>query len=193
MLNDTFKKWSANVPSPQTIAFFSRIGLTPFALTYLSIAGKAAAFLLLFMGHTQWAGIPLFLEAVFDGLDGRMARALGTTSKLGAFTDMVSDRIFRSGYYLAMAHAGTIGWEWAAAAIFLDLAMGIVSDAVREKKLRALPIGFDSFRELPFSAPLGLVPLGLIVKFICGGTLLLTNLLAVGIMNRRNKDVRPSA
>ena len=70
---------------------FGRLGLTPNHLTLIGfgiavIAAVAAA-------QQAWvlAGVLLVVGGVFDLFDGALARATGTTSRLGAFMDSVFD------------------------------------------------------------------------------------------------------
>lgn len=71
---------------------FGRVGLTPNALTLIGfgIAVVAAGF----AANQAWlvAGLLVALGAVFDLLDGALARATNQVSRLGAFMDSTFDR-----------------------------------------------------------------------------------------------------
>jgi CDP-diacylglycerol--glycerol-3-phosphate 3-phosphatidyltransferase len=69
-----------------------RLGLTPNAVTLLGLAGNAVAAVFLAQGYMSIGGLIVLLMAPMDALDGTMARLAGKTSKLGAFTDSVTDR-----------------------------------------------------------------------------------------------------
>ena len=69
-----------------------RLGLTPTAVTLIGLAGNAVAALVLSQGYMTAGGLIILLMAPMDALDGTMARLTGQVSKLGAFTDSVTDR-----------------------------------------------------------------------------------------------------
>jgi len=69
-----------------------RLGLTPTAVTLIGLAGNAVAAVVLSQGYMTVGGLIILLMAPMDALDGTMARMTGQTSKLGAFTDSVTDR-----------------------------------------------------------------------------------------------------
>jgi phosphatidylglycerophosphate synthase len=80
-----------------------RIGLTPNALTLIGfgIASVAAWF----AAQEAWlvAGLLVAFGAIFDLFDGAVARATGTTSRLGAFLDSTFDRAGESVVYIGIA------------------------------------------------------------------------------------------
>ncbi|MEZ5932851.1 MAG: CDP-diacylglycerol--serine O-phosphatidyltransferase [Alphaproteobacteria bacterium] len=67
------------------------IHLVPNAFTVASICFGLSAIRYGLDGHNQTAVIMIILAAVFDGLDGRSARLLKITSKLGAELDSLAD------------------------------------------------------------------------------------------------------
>lgn len=69
------------------------LGLSPMQLTVLGLLTNVALGALLLRGGALAAGILLVPAGVFDVLDGAVARARGTASRLGAFTDAVLDRV----------------------------------------------------------------------------------------------------
>ncbi|CAN5633167.1 hypothetical protein BH23CHL6_BH23CHL6_03820 [soil metagenome] len=79
-----------------------RLGLTPNALTLIGfgIALVAAAF----AAAQAWlgAGVLVAFGAAFDMLDGALARATNTTSRLGAFMDSVFDRAGEAVIYVGL-------------------------------------------------------------------------------------------
>lgn len=79
-----------------------RTGLTPNALTLI---GFAIAVLAAYMAATQvwlYAGVLVGFGALFDLLDGAVARATGRTSKLGGFLDSTLDRAGEGVVYLGL-------------------------------------------------------------------------------------------
>jgi CDP-diacylglycerol--glycerol-3-phosphate 3-phosphatidyltransferase len=71
-----------------------RLGLTPDSVTVLGTAGSVAAALTLFpMGKLFAGGCLVAFFAVFDMLDGAMARERGGGTRFGAVLDATCDRI----------------------------------------------------------------------------------------------------
>ena len=71
----------------------ARTGLTPNALTLIGLFGMAGASTLAAYGMFWQAGIVMLAAALFDLLDGAVARATGRASDWGAVFDAVSDRL----------------------------------------------------------------------------------------------------
>ncbi|MFT4636775.1 MAG: phosphatidylglycerophosphate synthase [Verrucomicrobiales bacterium] len=72
--------------------YFARWPVTPDGLTLLSLLFGLAFFPLLFVSYPL-AFDCLFTHAVLDGLDGPLARYLGTASRRGSFTDTMVDQL----------------------------------------------------------------------------------------------------
>ncbi len=97
------------------------LGIPPSAITVGSAAFAAVAAFLLGSGHLSLGGWVYLFGASLDLVDGRVARAQGTSSKAGAFLDSTLDRVaellvfaalavyFRQGaaLYAALAAAGS--------------------------------------------------------------------------------------
>ncbi len=71
----------------------ARVGITPNALTIIGLLGMGGAATLAAFGMFWQAGIALLAAAVFDMLDGAVARATDRASDWGAVFDAVSDRL----------------------------------------------------------------------------------------------------
>jgi phosphatidylglycerophosphate synthase len=68
------------------------------------------AFVPAFAWSAPWvAFLLLFLHVLLDGLDGPLARHLGTASSRGSFTDTMVDQIVVSVVTIAMIHSGHAG------------------------------------------------------------------------------------
>ena len=118
-----------------------RLGLTPNAVTLLGLAGNAVAAVFLSQGHMTIGGLIVLLMAPMDALDGAMARLTGQTSKLGAFTDSVTDRwselfIFMGLLYFYLGQGDRL-------ACLLVFAAAAGSVMVSYTKARAETLGFD--------------------------------------------------
>jgi cardiolipin synthase len=74
-------------------------------------------------GDDRTALVLFFAAAATDALDGLAARRLGMASRLGAYLDPVTDKIFLGTTYVALAAAGRVPW-WLVGLIFgRDLAI----------------------------------------------------------------------
>ena len=85
-------------------------GVTPDQITAASLAcGLAFCPLWLWSGNPGWsqpaALVALLLHVLLDGLDGPLARHLGTASRRGSFTDTLADQIVVTGSTLALMAA----------------------------------------------------------------------------------------
>jgi phosphatidylglycerophosphate synthase len=100
------------------LRLMARVGVTPDHVTIASLAsGLAFCPLWLWPGSPAWskpaALAALFLHAALDGLDGPLARHLGTASRRGSFTDSLADQIVVTASTLtliAAPDAGVSGW-----------------------------------------------------------------------------------
>ena len=85
----------------------ARCGITADALTFLAlIAGLA--FCPVYFFSKPLAFVLLALHAAFDGLDGPLARHLGTASRKGSFTDTLSDQIVVAATTATLIYGGLI-------------------------------------------------------------------------------------
>jgi phosphatidylglycerophosphate synthase len=93
-------------------------GVTPDHITLASLAsGLAFCPLWLWPGSPAWAKpaalAALVLHVLLDGLDGPLARQLGTASRRGSFTDSLADQIVVTASTLTLIAApqpGVTGW-----------------------------------------------------------------------------------
>jgi CDP-diacylglycerol--glycerol-3-phosphate 3-phosphatidyltransferase len=69
-----------------------RLGISPNTLTVTGYLLSLLVMYVLSTGHLRPGGFLLVAAALFDALDGTVARAMRLTSKFGAFFDSVMDR-----------------------------------------------------------------------------------------------------
>lgn len=69
------------------------LGVTPNALTYLSLALAVGSGVAVALGHLLWAAAILLVSGLCDVLDGMVARATGQATKFGALLDSTVDRL----------------------------------------------------------------------------------------------------
>ncbi|MCX8196529.1 MAG: CDP-alcohol phosphatidyltransferase family protein [Acidilobaceae archaeon] len=87
----------------------SELGVHP---NYLTISGLLLSLLVpvaAYLGHGLLSLLLMMFSALFDALDGLVARASGKESRLGAMLDSMSDRASDSAYVLALAFLG-VDW-----------------------------------------------------------------------------------
>ena len=70
----------------------ARTGVSPNALTVVGVLLNGIVAAIIAAGELRLGGVLLLLASAFDMLDGAVARAKGTVSKLGGFLDSTFDR-----------------------------------------------------------------------------------------------------
>ena len=91
----------------------NRHKITPNNLTLIGLIINGIAAYLYYCGFMVWAGIVILLAGFCDMLDGAVARAGDSASKIGAFNDSVVDRysdfLIFAGVLMYFAKKGEIG------------------------------------------------------------------------------------
>jgi CDP-diacylglycerol--glycerol-3-phosphate 3-phosphatidyltransferase len=80
-----------------------RLGLTADFYNFAGLALGVAAGLAVALGQLEVGGWALVLSGVCDILDGRIARAMGVTSRYGAFIDSLLDRFIELFFFVGFA------------------------------------------------------------------------------------------
>ena len=101
-LADFVLHWFLWLVAPAATASI-RLGLTADFYNFAGLAFGAAAGLAVALGRLELAGWALVLSGVCDILDGRIARATGTTSRYGAFIDSLLDRYIELFFFVGFA------------------------------------------------------------------------------------------
>jgi CDP-diacylglycerol---glycerol-3-phosphate 3-phosphatidyltransferase len=91
MISKYGRGWIA-APLGQIAAWLDTTGVSPNTLTLIGFLLTVIVALVLAAGQLLWGGLLLILAALFDTLDGALARHAGKTSLFGAFFDSVMDR-----------------------------------------------------------------------------------------------------
>ncbi len=158
---------------------FGRLGLTP---NHLTLIGFGIAIIAAAVAAQQaWivAGVLLVVGGVFDLFDGALARATGTTSRLGAFMDSVFDRAGEGVVYVGIA-TGCVAADFGLGAVLAGAAMASAF-MVSYVRAKAESLGFTSGTGM---AAVGLAPrevriviltLGLLWSGAIGGVIFLTD------------------
>ena len=96
------QQWRAKLFGP-LLRLLAACHVTPDHLTILSLL-CGIAFCPLYLYSPGWSFVALILHVAIDGLDGPLARYLGTDSRKGSFTDSMADQ--------AVIAASTIMLMW---------------------------------------------------------------------------------
>ncbi len=91
MISKYGRDWIA-APLRHIAGWLAATGISPNALTLIGFVLTACVALILASGALFWGGLLLILAALFDTLDGALARQTGKTSIFGAFLDSTVDR-----------------------------------------------------------------------------------------------------
>jgi len=95
---------------------FSINRLIPNILTLAALCSGLTGIRFALQGEMRLAVIAIIVAAIFDALDGRVARRLGVTSRFGAELDSLSDFLCFGVapalvlYLASLNHAGALGW-----------------------------------------------------------------------------------
>lgn len=95
---------------------FSINRLIPNVLTLAALCSGLTGIRFALQGEMRLAVIAIIVAAIFDALDGRVARRLGVTSRFGAELDSLSDFLCFGVapalvlYLASLSHAGALGW-----------------------------------------------------------------------------------
>jgi len=119
----------------------------------------------------EHAVIAIFVAAVLDALDGRMARLLKSASEFGAELDSLSDFVAFGVspalilYFWTLESLGGVGW---AAALFLAVCCGLRLARFNTNLGRLPPYAYNYFTGVPAPAGAALALLPLVATFAFG-------------------------
>ncbi len=82
----------------------SGLPITPNQMTLISLLVSIMTAYLIWADNLLVGGIMVQVSSIIDGVDGELARARGTSSKLGAFLDATADRVADIAIIIAVAH-----------------------------------------------------------------------------------------
>lgn len=147
------------------------IRLLPSIVTILALCSGLSSVKFALDGELEIALAMIGAAAVFDMLDGRLARMLDATTKIGAELDSLSDAISFGVapalvLYVALLDQNSVGWVMAllfAVSIVLRLARfnTLLDDDTRPDWAREYFVGVPA----PAAALIALVPIALLVQF----------------------------
>lgn len=148
---------------------FGRVGLTPNMLTLIGFGIACLGGVLAAQQSWLATGLVVAFGAVFDLFDGALARATGTTSRLGAFLDSTFDRAGEAVVYVGVA-VGAInaGFDVGAVLAISAMAAAFIVSYVRAK---AESLGFSPASGM---ANVGLAPREVRIAILVIGLVLLS-------------------
>ncbi|MDT8357675.1 MAG: CDP-alcohol phosphatidyltransferase family protein [Methanomicrobiaceae archaeon] len=115
------------------IRFLARIGVSPDSCTMVAFFGAIAAGVAFFLGEIALGVIAVGINAVFDAMDGAIAREKGIASTRGDFLDHVLDR-YADIFIITGIFAGPIArWEigvFALTGVLMSSYLGTQAQAV---------------------------------------------------------------
>ena len=82
--------------------FISRTGLSPNVITVIGFVLMVGVAVVLGRGHLFLGGLLIIAAALFDAVDGTLARMMGRTSRFGAFLDSTLDRFSEAIIFLGL-------------------------------------------------------------------------------------------
>ena len=91
MLSKYGRGWIA-APLTHIAGWLEKTGISPDALTIIGFLLTVGVAVVLALGHLFWGGLLLIGAALFDTLDGALARQANKTTVFGAFLDSTMDR-----------------------------------------------------------------------------------------------------
>jgi phosphatidylglycerophosphate synthase len=94
----------------------SRGQISANTITYISLAGHFPVAVLIASGHWFWGALLLLFFALFDVLDGELARYQQKASPRGMLLDATTDRIKETALYCGVAYYVSLSpyaaWTW---------------------------------------------------------------------------------
>ncbi len=101
MFSDFVRKYSRTFLEP-IARFISYTGISPNVITIIGFVLMIGVAIVLARGHLFLGGLLIIGVALFDALDGTLARMMGRTSRFGAFLDSTLDRFAEAVIYLGI-------------------------------------------------------------------------------------------
>jgi cardiolipin synthase (CMP-forming) len=133
---------SGGSPRPGWPEPLGRVWTVPNALSFLRLLG-VPLFLWLVLAHHDWWALGLLIFAgLSDWLDGKLARLLDQTSRLGTMLDPAADRLYIFATLIGLTVRDIVPLWLTAALVAREIFMGFVLLVVRRHGYGALPVHF---------------------------------------------------
>jgi len=125
--------------------FFVRAGVHPNTITAFGTACTIAAAVIFGTGHIKTAGWFLGLTALFDVMDGTVARRSGKESTFGAFLDSTLDRLADGAIFVGLATFYALSVEHGSTLMMLVCMSGCIGALMTSyARARAETLGIDA-------------------------------------------------
>ncbi|HZT88874.1 MAG TPA: CDP-diacylglycerol--serine O-phosphatidyltransferase [Stellaceae bacterium] len=151
---------------------FSINRLVPNVLTLLALCAGMTAIRFAMIGNFQAAVVAIIVAGIFDGLDGRMARLLKSTSRFGAELDSLSDFVSFGAAPAIVLHLWTMsalhGVGWAIVLFFAVCCALRLARFNTELGAEPPPYAAGFFTGVPAPAGAGLAIMPLFMSFEWG-------------------------
>jgi CDP-diacylglycerol--glycerol-3-phosphate 3-phosphatidyltransferase len=97
-------------------------------------------YLLMFAHANAWAVVILMSSGASDWADGKIARSLNQSSRLGVLLDPAADRLYMVTVPLVMALSGMMPWWFVVTLLLRDVLLTATLPLLRSRGLSALPV-----------------------------------------------------
>ena len=101
MLSDYARRFARVFLEPLA-RFIGWTGISPNVVTVIGFVLMIGVAMVLAGGHFIWGGILITAVALFDAVDGTLARMMGRSSRFGAFLDSTLDRFSEAVIFLGL-------------------------------------------------------------------------------------------
>lgn len=119
-----------------------RVLTVPNAISLARLA-LIAVFLWLLAAHADGPAVAVLMASgVSDWADGKLARLLGQSSRLGALLDPAIDRLYMVAIPVAFALRGLVPWWIVAVLLARDVLLAATLPVLRSRGLTALPVSY---------------------------------------------------
>lgn len=169
----TLRRRLKPVQRPPRLSGLSLNRLLPNVLTMLALCAGVTGLRFAIQGRFEAAVVAIMLAAVFDALDGRIARMLNGQSRFGEELDSLSDVVSFGVapaiilYLWVLAPAGAFGWV-AVLALCVCAALRLARFNTKLGQGDLPPYAYNYFTGVPAPAGAGLALLPLVLSFQTG-------------------------
>lgn len=124
------------------VAPLHRWGVTPNAVTVAGFIFNVVTAAVIATGHLTMGSVLLFFSALFDMLDGALARVSARQTRFGAFLDSLLDRYSEAAVLCALVYVFTVHHN--TPVVMLVYAVAIGSVLISYARARAEGLGLDA-------------------------------------------------
>ena len=141
MFPAALQSWARRV-AEGIVSPLARLGVDPNTITVIGFLLNILTAAVLATGHLSLGGALLLTSALFDMLDGALARVENSQSDFGAFLDSLLDRYSEATILLALIYVFTVRGETANVLLVYGVAVGSI--LISYARARAEGLGLDA-------------------------------------------------